>query len=331
MYNLQTSNITNKKFISLIKDLNNKDDKIKEKIEKIKKSADLSTISYIIFKDLANNIDEKLYNIVCISLTIGDELPIPIPKKICDILFFATCTNADKRIDFTITNINQAKTLYELYENDYQKIKEDFDTSGKRYSMSTLIQEHSTILFPGQKITWKIPVAFYRVKDEESDKMIQKCTLSGIGFCEMIVNDETYKIPRKYFIQFFKSSLINSRLICSNSNEIKSKFEARGNESVLLEILEFCGFRSIPQIRNIIFPSCTVTFDENINKICATVFPGRSKYCEFLNDSEQRIYWKEINDNSEDDNTSIRRFHLLPNLNYLALISDSEYFKLLAK
>jgi len=328
MYNLQTSNITNKKFISLIKDSDNKDDKIKEKIEKIKKNADLSTISYIIFKDLANNINEKLYNIVCISLTLGDELPIPIPKKICDILFFAACTNADKRIDFTITNINQAKTLYEIYENDYNKIEEISDTSGKRFSMSTLVRNHSTTLFPGQTITWKIPVAFYRVKKDENDEnseMIQKCTLSGIGYCEIIINDETYKIPRSCYMKFFKNALVGGRLICSNSEEIKSNFDSTNSEA-LLETLEYCGYRPLNQLNKIIFPNCVVIYDDNIGKITAMVYPGREKYCEFLNNEEQSIYWKECNKNN-----NIRRFCLLPNLNYIALISDSEYFRLLAK
>ena len=221
MYKFQSGDRDNSKFINFIQKSQN--DRNREKFEEIRRNADLTSISYLIFKDLARNFDEANYNTICISLTLADELIIPIQKSICDILYFATCVNSNKEIDMTINNLSQARIIYELYNNDYLKIKEDCDSSGKRFSMSTLEASHKNILFPGYKITWKIPVGFYRVEDENNPgKMIQKCTLSGLGYCEVIINGDSYKIPRIYFIKF---CIINRNIL----NYKKSKYYSNNN------------------------------------------------------------------------------------------------------
>ena len=129
-------------------------------------------------------------------------------------------------------------------------------------------------------------------------------------------------------MKFFRNSLVKGRLICNNSDEIKACFD-ENNALALEEVFEYCGFRKMKQLSNILIPQSTIMVNEhNPGHILTYVNAGQINVCNFINDKDQKIFWKELDEGNE---SPYKTFELLPNLNYIPLISKYEVFNLMAK
>lgn len=273
MYHLNSSDINNSDVISVAED--NK--------EKFLDIASMNKISYIIFNE---KIDSSLFRKLKIFLTLADEFKIPISKNVADVLFFAACVNSNDKVELTIKNLSQAKTLFDLYENDFKKIQPEENDIRVRF---TELKTDHNVLFPGTFVVWKIPVGFFRADGKQS------VTLSGSAFCLLDINGEEYKVPRVLFIKFFKESLVKGRLICSSTEEIKEAFNIDDRET-LNEVFNYIGLSLRPELKNIQLP--LGQYVVNDNKIfCYTK--------EKVNE-----YWTLVRDN---------QYVLLPRLHYVAL------------
>lgn len=287
MYKLSSSDVTNN---DMILALNNN----LESAEKIRSSANLNKIQYMIFSDDITK--ESIYKTALASLTLADELVIPLKKKIIDILYFSLCVNSDTTINFNIKNLIQANTLFELYENDYKKVEPEDNKKSIRF---TTLQGYHPVFFPGYSITWKIPVSFFKADGKNYT------TLSGLNYCVVIVNDVEYKIPRLTYQKFFRESMIKGRLVCESTDEIKDKFDLSNNEA-LENILTYIGYLRKKEFQDMPLPSLHVFVQEN--KIIST--PKAGEIIKENNDSN--LYWTNLSGN---------RYVLLPKLNYIPLIN----------
>lgn len=319
-YNLSSGEIDNNESKILIS-------KFPEKTELLKKSGSQEKIAFLIFND---NITDELFKTLSVSLTISCDFKLPIQKHMADLLFFTLCRNYEccktGKKENRICNFTQANTLYELYEGDYSKIEEINDEDNRRFRFTTIKGRHN-ILFPGFNIVWKIPVGFYR--DPKTNE--NKVTLSGLAYCELEINSETYRIPRKMYIQFFKENLQYGRLICNSTDEIKSMFNQNDNDS-LFEIFKYLGYHIKQNFKNIPLPSWN--YDKNIydNRIVKQLFLEENKICcyiggagiseEYFDNIKNNVdvYWKPMN------NLDNRRYILLPEYNYIPLNNNGENF-----
>lgn len=285
MYDLRSSNVTNRKIKSILLEKT-------EVAEKIKRTASIEKIQYLIFNE---TIDVELYKTIVASLTVGDELSLPFSKKIADILFFALCVNCNRKIGLNIRNINQANVLFELYENDYTKVEPE---DNKKIIRFTKLKGNHPIFFSGYFITWKIPVSFFKGSDNKS-----YVTLSGLNYCIVIINDTEYKIPRSLYLNFFKSSMIRGRITCESTNELKDKFDL-ANVDALRSVFDYLGFVSKKELTNIQIPLGIVYVEDN--KI----------YCSTEENKDNiSVYWTNISNNT---------YVLLPKYNYIPIKSTNE-------
>lgn len=283
MYKLSSSDLNNDNMIKALEK--------SESANKIRSASSLNKIQYMIFSEDITN--EAIYKTALASLTLGDELKIPINKNIVDILYFALCVNSDNKIGLKITNISQASILYEMYKNDFKKVELEDNKTRIRF---TTLEGYHPVFFPGYSITWKIPVSFFKANDKN------QVTLSGLNYCIVIINNIEYKIPRLMYQKFFRSSMTKGRLICDTTEEIKDKFDFSNNDA-LYEIFSYIGYVRKKELQNIKLPMGQNFIQEG--KIIS--FPSDKK--------EMDIYWQEISSN---------KYILLPKLEYVPLINSSE-------
>lgn len=244
MYRLSCSDITNDESMSLVF-------KQPDKVKQIKEKASMEKISHLIFNE---NICDKLHQTLALSLTVSDDLKLPMHEKIAKILFFALCVNSDNSINFKVKNLTQALTLYELYENDYKSIEIEDDERNLKFT--TLDCQHLNII-KDFLIQWKIPVGYFLAGGKRN------VTLSGSAYCIVLIHGIEYKVPRVLFIKFFKNSLVNGRLICSSTDEIKSNFD-QNNSEALQQVLEYIGYQKDIKYENIAIPQKDFFVEDNV-------------------------------------------------------------------
>lgn len=279
MYKLKSANQTNDWCIPIIL-------KETDKIIKIKEKASIENIQFLLFN---KDIDEKLYKLLTVSLTLGDEIKVPIHKKVADILYFSLCYNYFIKSNFKITNLTQASTLYEMYDNDYNKIDIPDDERALRFT--TLNAQHNCIL-DNFILQWKIPVGFFRLEGKT------KVTLAGTAYCILKIKNDEFKIPRLIFIKFFKESLVKGRLICDSTDELKSKFNLNNFEA-LEETLNYIGYEKNLKYSNVTLPEHRYYVEDNL-----IYSIGNNLIL------EEQDFWVEITSS---------KYVLLPNINYIPI------------
>lgn len=281
MYSLRSGDMTNLKEQEMIRS-----EDFLEKVEYVKKKITQDNLMYIIFGS------SEIKQSVTIALTLGDELSIPMEKSVADILFFCCCAKKNGK---SIRNITQAYALYKLYENDYSKIDELEEDEKLRW---TLLNGQHSYLLPGYSIKWYIPVSFFSKNGERF------VTLSGSSYAKMEVNGETFKIPRRLFLNFFKDSMVHGRIIGPDTEYIRSCFDL-GDREALMHALNFIGYHDHAGLREIPIPRIIYAQDDKI----------------FCSKNPHSIYWKSLSDHL---------YVLLPHCNYVPLCprDDDEYFRL---
>lgn len=256
-----------------------------EKAEYVRKTASIEKINYILFNE---QMDSKTANLISASLTMADELQIPIDKRVVDILFFVLCNNTQKNPQLRIKNISQGYALFNLYKNDYRKI--ELQDNKKLVRFTELIAYHP-IFMPGYTITWKLPVSFFKADNKS------KVTLSGLSYCIVKINEQEYKVPREIYIKFFKKSMVKGRLVADSTDQIKKMFDLN-NKEALKEVLVYLGFTSKKELKELKLPSGAL-FVEN----------GKIKCAYETNKNNLNSYWSKI------DNI----LTLLPKLDYVPI------------
>jgi hypothetical protein len=280
MYDLKSDKVNNIKIKEMIANPKNQDS-----VNKIRQTGSIEKVSYIIFNE---DIDKRMFILASATLTLGDELKLPIEKNMADLLFFTLCANANSDVNMHIKNISQANILFKLYENYYTAINIQSNKSNVRF---TELKSNFNYFFPGYTVEFKIPVAFFRAKGKNY------VTLSGLTYCEFIVNHQTYKIPRVMYLKFFKDSLVKGRLICESTDDLKSKFDIN-NREVLEDILQYIGYSRKTNLQKITLPVGTTFVDDG--KIFSVA--------QFENDLN--IYWTKIKESE---------YILLPKLDYVPI------------
>ena len=288
MYKLFSSDKTNDKEIELAL-------KYTKRAQELKDTMTPVNIAYAIFKE---DLNEKSFRTLAVSLSLGDELKTPITKDIADILYFALVNNYYNVANSgsKITNLIQAKTLYEFSENDYTKIILDDNKNTKRF---TELKGRHSVLFPGYDVIWKIPVSFFKSKG------IGYVTLSGLNYCLLVINNVEHKIPRLMYQRFFKDSMIKGRLCTLTTEELKEKFNLEDLDTLKL-CFECAGYTIISKYKDIPLPLGNVYIEDyKINVL--------TKERVSLKTEPNVEFWEQIG--------MTDRFILLPKIDYIPIRS----------
>lgn len=219
-----------------------------EKANHLTLSMSMERVANLVF----DHMDEpRMRKNVGVALTLGDQLPIPMRKQTADVLWFAFLVNTNDGSSVRIKNLQQAYTLYGLYENDYTKVELAEESDRLRFSMMDHVQHG--FLFPGFQVSWKLPVSFFR-RDG-----VTYATLSGNSYalfrldCMERTGDGWVKVPRAVYLRFLQHAMTQGRLICTDTEAIKNAFDLNNADAGKC-LLEYLGYQPRADLTNIEVP-----------------------------------------------------------------------------